>query len=582
MAFSIFSPLSLNNMRKSFFATCLGLLIAAVATAQYPASFAFNHLDTPNHRNFEAFNTADLWDEAAYYEEQGQEFMGKIRNDGFNFFDLATHDQLPNGKHIWRLRFHSDDALALTVYFNDFHLPVGSELYLYNPDGSYFEGPLDHTENDDHGLFVTNDIYGEDIVLEYVHPQHVIGEPRLMVRGVGYLFRHVSRPEPTTRGSDACQVDTACPEGEPWECQIDAVVRLRITAGNGVFVCSGVMVNTTAKDCREYMLSALHCVTNVSTSDYAMLQVRFDYQRSMCGGGTGPSSRNRTGVIKLADSNDNGGNSGSDFVLFEIENSIPTQWNPYFAGWDATGVGSNFGAGIHHPSGDWKKISIYTTNLTSQWWGAPGSHWGVVWTPTESGHGVTEGGSSGSPIFNANGLIIGTLTGGASACDPGGAGNGTGPNQADFYGKMSHHWNNNPNSASQKLRVWLDPLGSGPDATDAPTNVLHGSYRNEDNALPCGIAGACDAVNVEETELTASTVVISPNPARDEVFLRIKDRTDIEFLHIYDGQGRMVRTINVFTAVSRIDISELPSGMYFFTVETKSGETNTQRVVKVL
>ncbi len=567
-------------MKRVFLAALGWACFANVASAQYPVSFAFDHLDAPAVRTVEPFNYQDLWDEAHAYEEQGQEMTGKIQFDHFDFFEFASHDVMADGTEVWRLRFHSDEARALTVYFDDFHLPVGSQLYIYNPDQSYWEGPMDHIENNDHGRFVTNDIYGEDIVLEYIQPVAVLGQARLAVSGIGYLFRYVERPESMNRGSDECQVDTACPEADNWSCQVDAAVRLRITAGQGIFVCSGAMVNTTMKDCRQYMLSALHCVTNVSPDDFAYLQVRWGYARSGCGNGSGPMGRNRTGVIKLADSNDGGGNSGSDFVLCEVEDPIPDSYEPYFAGWDATGAGSNFGTSIHHPSGDWKKISTYTTNLTSQWWGAPGSHWGVAWTPTESGHGVTEGGSSGSPIFNAQGLIIGTLTGGASACEPGGAGQGTGPNLADFYGKMSHHWSSNPNSAGQKLRVWLDPIGSGPDAWMPETKVMHGAYRS-DSDLQCGIAGECDAVTIEEETLSISTVVISPNPARDEVYLRIKDLVSIEQLFIYDSQGRLVSSEQINSIVNRVDISAFPTGVYYFMVQSAHGATFTQRVVKI-
>ena len=37
----------------------------------------------------------------------------------------------------------------------------------------------------------------------------------------------------------------------------------------------------------------------------------------------------------------------------------------------------------------------------------------VGWVSNANGWGVTEGGSSGSPLFNSNGLQIGTLTGGS-------------------------------------------------------------------------------------------------------------------------------------------------------------------------
>ena len=57
---------------------------------------------------------------------------------------------------------------------------------------------------------------------------------------------------------------------------------------------------------------------------------------------------------------------------------------------------ANSGVGIHHPDGSAKKISTYTSNLSSTTYngGAFNAHWNVYWTSTTNGHGVTEGGSS--------------------------------------------------------------------------------------------------------------------------------------------------------------------------------------------
>ena len=57
---------------------------------------------------------------------------------------------------------------------------------------------------------------------------------------------------------------------------------------------------------------------------------------------------------------------------------------------------------------------------------------GSFWDATTNGHGVTEGGSSGSPIFNQNGRIVGQLSGGSSF------GNNT--SASDLYGKVFTNW----------------------------------------------------------------------------------------------------------------------------------------------
>lgn len=66
---------------------------------------------------------------------------------------------------------------------------------------------------------------------------------------------------------------------------------------------------------------------------------------------------------------------------------------------------------------------------------------------------MTEGGSSGSPLFNSKGLIIGTLSGGSSSCEL--------PEGLNLYGKLYYHWNKYSDNDTARMDVWLDPLGTG-------------------------------------------------------------------------------------------------------------------------
>ena len=147
-------------------------------------------------------------------------------------------------------------------------------------------------------------------------------------------------------------------------------------------------------------------------------------------------------------------------MLLRLADTIPLYYEPYYNGWNRENAASPQGVTIHHPAGDIKKISTYTTPLISdQWGGPPGTHWKVFWTETESGWGVTEQGSSGSPLFDNTGKLVGTLTGGYAACDDNG--NGTGPNDPDYYGKFYYSWDQNGDDPSQQLKYWLDPLNLG-------------------------------------------------------------------------------------------------------------------------
>ena len=57
-----------------------------------------------------------------------------------------------------------------------------------------------------------------------------------------------------------------------------------------------------------------------------------------------------------------------------------------------------------------------------------------VWYMDAWDEGVTEPGSSGSPLFDQNGRIIGQLYGGSAACQ------GTSANGYDYYGRLGVSW----------------------------------------------------------------------------------------------------------------------------------------------
>ena len=235
--------------------------------------------------------------------------------------------------------------------------------------------------------------------------------------------------------------------------------------------------------------------------------------------------------------------------------------------------GSDSGVGIHHPSGDVKKISTYTQNTSSISLGAFGSHWRVYWVETVTDHGVTEGGSSGSHLFNEEGLSIGTLSAGLSACTNGGAGGGTGPNQPDYYGKMSFHWDDNPNPADEKLELWLDPAGTG-------QTVLHGAYPDQDAAVPCGPDQACEEV-ADVAQMTLSRELrVMPNPASDILHPAVRRglvrRGDH---HLARRVGRIVATERWWGGAAMLDVSGWPRGWVLVTVTLSDGAQTTCRVV---
>ena len=448
--------------------------------------------------------------------------------------------ELPNGDRVWRLRVESPGALATELFFANFHLPPGGIMHVYNDDGSHVLGGFTTYNNHPSGLFTTEGINGDASIIEYFEPLAVRGQGSFTISHVGHAYRFVGGTK-----ADACEVDVVCvPEGSGWSEERDGVVRISVVSSLGTGWCSGSLVNNTAQDCKPYFLTAFHCGETSTTANFNQYKFYFRYQRSGCASGTALANKVMTGCARRADSNCGGGDNGSDFLLVEANNNVPANFFPYFNGWDASGTGSNSGVGIHHPSGDEKKISTYTGALVSAtWWNANGAHWRVFWTATTNGWGVTEPGSSGSPIFNASGRIVGTLTGGGSCCTVNGCGNGTGPTVQDLYGKMSYHWGSqNPNPANEELHVWLDP-GNSVDVLDGSSN-------------PCGI------YSVQEESLEAPGLY--PNPATNSVTVVFPNASArAELLIVVDMAGRVVLDpVSVATGKAEINVSGLANGAY--------------------
>jgi hypothetical protein len=462
----------------------------------------------------------------------------------------------PDGSRIWRYKIRVSEALSLEPYFDQFFLPVGSEFFIFNHDGTEIYGAYTDQNNSMHGRFSADMVQGEVINFEYYEPAEVIGEGVIHLLDVGYRYRDVIGLDENSGGggAQACQVDVSCTEGQAWQNQVRSTVRIRTRINGQFFWCSGTLMNNTALDCRPLILTSLRCATDgnemAGMNDFDTFRFYFNYQSEACDAGAVFSGASMSGCSSLGDSNDEGGAFGSDYLIMELNNTIPPEFAPYYAGWNASGnVGGNFGVTVHHPSGDVKKISSFQEIPTTSDWGVQGTHWRVNWSSTENGHGVCESGSYGSGLFNASGLVIGTLTGGVSSCSEVSP---NGQDLPDFFGKMSHHWSNNPNPEEEKLRTILDPIGNN-------LEIFSGSD------APC-TTGLKDYQSID--------FYLFPNPTSHILNLNISsiDAFEINRLFVSDVLGKTAQVeANLNQEQVTIDVSAFESGLYFLTIQLESG-----------
>jgi len=345
--------------------------------------------------------------------------FAKLLPVNLNLDNSGTWEYQKNGSSIWRLKLRSEDAISVSLYYNDFYLPEGVELFLYDESNQQLKGAYTCTNNKENGLFATSMVYGESIVIELNIPENISSKPTLQIMQLAYAYRELTLDGNSKgmEGSDFCEVNVNCsPEGDNWQQEKRGVVRIKIRIGNNNYWCTGSLINNARNDMTPYVLTADHCAFkfgNYATPDELSQWIfRFKYESPTCDGTTGPVGNEIVGATKVAHGGEQG-TTGSDFYLLLLSVDIPWAYEPYFNGWTIDEMPSPNGATIHHPSGDIKKISTYTETLTTTDVfnsGLP-SHWEVYWSETFNNWGVTEGGSSGSPLFDPGGRIIGTLVG---------------------------------------------------------------------------------------------------------------------------------------------------------------------------
>ncbi|MEN9699462.1 MAG: hypothetical protein RLZZ301_660 [Bacteroidota bacterium] len=376
---------------------------------------------------------------------------------------------LPDGSHQWQLIVKSPGAEAISFLFETFKIYGQTTLRIQNMQGQDVHPLLTSADVESHFMQNAALCAGDELLLTLTEPVYTQASEIYMDRII-YNYRSTGYAVKTKiNESDVCEVNINCsPVGDPWQDEKRGVARVYVVDPTGAGWCSGSLVNNTAQDCKPYFLTALHCGVSSTAANMNQWKFYFGYEAPSCTNPTAVgtlASHFITGCMRIADAADGGGNSGSDFLLVKMGNTAneatvvtnlkSTAFHAYWNGWNANTAATAGGVGIHHPAGDIKKISTFSGNTVSTQWGtATGSHWRVTWTSNSNGYGVTEGGSSGSPLFNnSQGYIIGTLTGGGSYC--------TSQTAPDSYGKVAFHWTNNGTTAITQLKPWLDPSNTG-------------------------------------------------------------------------------------------------------------------------
>lgn len=458
-----------------------------------------------------------------------------------HYVDISIEEgrltELANGDRIWQIEIISSGAQTINFTFDKYRLVPGAELYIYTEGYERIIGAFTHENNKEHGFLTTTLLEADRAIIELYEPREVVGQSELHLQRVVHGYRSLDYKQKYIGDSGNCNNNVICPEGDNWRDQIRSVGILLTQNNLAAGFCSGALINNSCQDETPFFLTANHCGADDPTT-----VVGFNFESTTCTGNSGPYLNNTISGVSLRASN-----GGSDVMLLELSSVPPASYNVYYSGWDRTGNISTGHVGIHHPAGDLKKIT-FDTNAGTQ-----GTFSGAAcWRVGNWEDGTTEGGSSGSPLFNSSGLIIGQLYGGSASCSS---------ITEDFYGRFDVSWDGGSNPGNE-LKTWLDPCNTG--ATTLQGYDPNAIVLNEDASITFSQAPAGTLCGD-----TISQKLILRNRG-------IADLTNVEIQYNLNGNFQTYNWTGLLTSNQSelIDLGDVMVGTGVYTFEAYISFTN--------
>ncbi len=307
---------------------------------------------------------------------------------------LGMVGELGEGTQIRVFAPGGDDPLLPTITRRDFHRNE--------------EGP------DSAGVLWSPSVPGDAIGVEVTLPKGEKAAFSLKIARLAHRYGTAGGLAPKRLQCPFSHVDVQCRADVLPEGLEDAVARVTIETEEGTFTCSGTLINS-AEFPVPYFLTANHCVA--SADEAASIETIWFHERTTCSGNVNPGLTVWGGADLLATS------YSYDSTLLRLRRDPPL--GAVFSGWDPREIAFLQHPlpvfGIHHPDGVEKKFSLGATVgrgdvlLTKD---AIAVYWG---------EGLTDGGSSGSGLFNNDGSLIGVLSSGIQTCE----------DQVSYYGALT-------------------------------------------------------------------------------------------------------------------------------------------------
>ena len=415
----------------------------------------------------------------------------------FSALDLAAgpgEQRLPlgaaridqDGDLVWTLAVVSEGASALRLELTGLDLPPQARLFVHDLQGAA-HGPFVQAGPNGDGELWTPNVFGDVAVLQLrvdgPLDRGLLDRLSFTLEAAGhsgdrFALALAQSPAKTHCPENADCVENAdCGPPEPWAPLPDvqnAIAHYQFVSGAFLYLCSGGLLNNSADDGTPYFLTANHCVSRNREAN--TLDAFFQFT-APCGGSCGsPGSPDTSGATILRT------DAEADFTFLQLNGSAPA--GSYFMGWTTAPVANSNGTALHrvsHPAGApqaYSEHSVDTSAVTCRSWPRG------PWIYSRDTFGATEGGSSGSPVTNGAGEVVGQLSG---AC-----GYNTGDvcdsvSNATVDGAFAHYY--------PQIAQWLDPTPCSP----SPEVCDNGVDDDCDGAADCADSDCSAAANCGDT-----------------------------------------------------------------------------------
>lgn len=411
---------------------CFQAIMAQIESEGTPTPFTMP-AQTYHRSATSFFYTLQIDTTKALISDQRSYAIGHVAQVHFTPQKDGTWEVLENETRVWRMGLVSNGAASMSVVLAQLNMPDGGKLFVYNPSQTQVLGAFGIENQNESGILPIRPLIGDSLIIEYQEPADAAFSGTFCIERVAH-----NRSTSTFNGSNKCSPHALFTNDLPEQKQ--AVCLLYVVSATQSSFGSGCLINNP--EGKPYVYTAAH---NFKATDDATRTIYyFNY-----------AVTEQDSTIQGSQECSIGGSSmrawatDIDMALVELNQMPPRDYRPYLAGWNRSKSPQAPLICIQHPRGDSKRMSYanaapvksdyagYFENQIKKGW----------WYIRRWNKGCTEAGSSGSPLFDKNGWIIGALSGGQSDCAQ--------PIN-DYYARLDTAWNHH-NEPSKQLAHWLDP-----------------------------------------------------------------------------------------------------------------------------